>query len=114
MLSLFPEILFLAPVATFAIRISVALLLALAGREHFTKRESLLKAFAVLEVVLAASLAAGAWTQAVALFALLALGAGLFYPRLRFYPVSTVALALVMAATLVVTGPGAIALDLPL
>ena len=66
------------------------------------------------EIAVALGLMVGAWTQAAALFGLLLVALSLAYPKLRAYSFSTMLLALVMLASLVVTGPGAFAFDLPL
>lgn len=114
MLSLFPQLLFLAPFAAFAIRIALVILIVLAAWKHVAERDMLLKTLGVFEIAAAIALFVGAWTQGAALLAMLGVALGVAYPKLRAYPISTVALSLVMLATLVVTGPGAFAFDLPL
>ncbi len=114
MLSLFPQLLFLSPFAALAIRITLGLLFAFAAWQHLSRRDSLSRSLGTFELALAIVLSIGAWTQAVALVGFLGMAAGLAIPKIRAYPISTVLLALVMSATLIVTGAGAFAFDLPL
>ena len=114
MLSLFPQILFLSPLAPFAIRVVLALFAASAAWRHLSSTDPLLKGISVLEIALAAALLSGAWTQAGALAGFGFTALGLAFPRIRAYPISTTLLSLVMLATLIVTGAGAFAFDLPL
>ncbi len=114
MLSLFPQILFLAPLSAFIIRIALAILFAGASWRHISEPALTMRVFAIIEIAVAAALVAGTWTQAIALVAAALILAGLFVPSLRTSPRSTALLALVMSLSLVVTGAGAIAFDLPL
>ena len=113
MLSLLPQVLFLTPLAIAVIRITLGVLFLYAAWRQFPEKDVLTRIFAALEVVIAIALIVGFWTQAAALAALIVLLVWLFSPK-RIYPVSTLLLALVMALSLVVTGPGAFAFDLPL
>jgi uncharacterized membrane protein YphA (DoxX/SURF4 family) len=113
MLSLFPSLLFLAPFAALFIRVAVAIALVLASWKQMSEGGAVARTLGVLEFVAAAALFVGFWTQAAALLAILLFVAMLLIPN-RPYPESTLLLALVMALTLVVTGPGAFAFDLPL
>jgi len=114
MLSLFPEILFLSPFAATIIRIALAALLAYGAWSTVSSPDVRVRVRAIFEIAVAVLLFAGAWTQAAALFAVLLLALSLAVPQMRTLPRSSVLLALAMAISLVVTGPGAIALDLPL
>lgn len=114
MLSLFPEILFLAPFSALLLRLTLAIILAYAAWQHVAVRDITVRSFSFVEVVLAAVLFIGAWTQAAALLAFVFLALHLMIPRLRVYASGTIALALVMCASLLVTGAGALAFDLPL
>lgn len=114
MLALFPDILFLAPFSALVIRVSVALILAIAAWRHVSAHETTVRGFAIIEVAAAAVLIAGAWVQAAALAALLVLVFWLVVPRVRVFPLSAVLLAIVMCLSLLVTGAGAFAFDLPL
>ena len=114
MLSLFPQILFLAPFAALLIRLALVVVLAIAAWNHMSRRDTLLNTWSLLEFAAAAALLIGLWVQAVALLAFLGLVLTLFIPKMRVFPKSTMALACVLALSLVVTGAGAIAFDLPL
>lgn len=114
MLALFPQILFLAPFAATLIRLSMVVILAYAAWQHMSRRDTFLIVWSILEVAAAAALFIGLWVQAVALLAFLASVVSLFVPKMRVFPKSTVYLACVMLLSLVVTGAGAVAFDLPL
>jgi uncharacterized membrane protein YkgB len=114
MLSLFPQILFLAPFSALFLRISLAILFANASWRHVAQTNITTRIFAILEIAVAAALLAGAWTQAIALVGALLIVIGLFVPSLRISTRSTALLALVMCFSLLVTGAGAVAFDLPL
>ncbi len=114
MLSLFPEILFLAPFAALILRVALALLLALTAWAHVSRPETLARAWALIEMAAAVALLLGAWTQAAALAAAVWLFASLFVREMRIFPKSTVILALIIALSLVLTGPGPFSFDLPL
>lgn len=114
MLSVFPELLFLAPFSALALRLSLAVILALTAWAHASRPAILPRVWAVGEVAAAAALVAGAWTQPVALLVAMWLIAGLYVRDMRMFPKSTVILALIMCLSLVVSGPGAFAFDLPL
>jgi len=114
MLSLFPQILFLAPFAPTLIRIALAILLAYAAWKHITRQDTVARALGVLEIVAAGALFVGAWTQGVALASLVGILCGYLFPRMRIYPMSTMLLGLVLSLSLVVTGAGIFAVDLPL
>ncbi len=114
MLSLFPQLLFLTPFAALAIRLALAVFFALAAWQHMAHRDALTRTLSAVEVAVAVALFVGAWTQPAALIGLIAMAAGLLVPKMRHYPMSTIILMCVMLATLVVTGPGKFAFDLPL
>jgi hypothetical protein len=114
MLSLFPQILFLSPFAALLIRLSLTILMTLAAWKHLNRPDGISRAWSVLEIAAATGLCIGIWTQGVALLSFIGVATGIAVPRLRAYPLSTTLLSLVMLATLVVTGAGALAFDLPL
>ncbi len=114
MLSIFPDILFLAPLAPFVIRIALAVLFVSVGWSRVYQNDLVLRSFALVEIAVAAALALGAWTQPAALAGALVVLAWIVRPTLRPTPVSTALLALVMCLSLLVTGAGAFAFDLPL
>ncbi len=114
MLSLFPEILFLAPLSAFLLRIALACVLGYAAWKHFPHEDSFVRIFSIIEITIAGALIAGAWTQGVALAALVALAIHFAVPRLRTVSLGTALLSLVISLSLIVTGAGAFAFDLPL
>ena len=133
MLSLFPQLLFLAPLAIAVLRIIVGLFFLYMAYHVLMHAESIQKerfpligrmpgwliwiGSAVLACI-AALLIIGAWTQACALVT--ALGAFKYAIYARTYPVafpfspSTYFLLGMIALALVFMGPGAFAFDLPL
>jgi len=114
MLSLFPEILFLAPFSAFVIRIALGVLFAYTAWRHISRDDLVARILGIGEVAVAAALIAGSWTQPAALIAAAAIILWLALPKLHRWPISTLLLALVMCASLLVTGPGSFAFDLPL
>lgn len=113
MLSVFPELLFLSPLAPLIIRVALGLLLAYATWHHVTQQSPKERVIGILAGVLAISLIVGAWTQPASIVATLLLLAALSAGS-RILPKSTLLLAIAMALSLIVTGPGAFAIDLPL
>ena len=114
MLSLFPDLLFLAPVSAALIRATLAIVVACAAWKHFSHLSIAQRLLGIAEIVLAALLLVGAWTQAIAL-ASLALFIFLALARkMRPLPHSTLLLAIPLCVSLLITGPGIFALDLPL
>lgn len=114
MLSVFPSILFLAPFSALLIRTALALVFAFAGWKHLAREENLTRVLATLELIAAILLLAGAWTQVGALIGIITVSLWLAFPNTR--PISKIAamLALVMCVSLLITGGGAFAFDLPL
>lgn len=114
MLSLFPEILFLSPLAPFLIRVALGILFAFAAWAHLKRPDFTSRTFSIVEFVIAAALTAGAWTQPASLLGSIVVAVWFFQPTSRVYTMSTILLALTMALSLIVTGAGAFAFDLPL
>ncbi len=114
MLALLPQILFLGTFAATLIRLTLSVMMAYNAWKNVSKDDIAVRGFSMIEIAVAAALFVGAWTQAVAMIAVLMLAISLALPQFRVWPRSTVALLLVMALTLIVTGPGAFAFDLPL
>jgi uncharacterized membrane protein YphA (DoxX/SURF4 family) len=112
MLSLFPQLLFLSFFAPTLIRIAVGVSLMYLAWYRIADSSLMHRALALLEIVLAAALLIGLWTQVAALIATLLLL--VLLSRSQRLPHSTLILLAIMAVTLVVTGPGAFAFDLPL
>lgn len=114
MLALLPQILFLGAFAATLIRITLSVMFAYNAWTNVSKSDTAVRGFAVLEAAVAAAMLVGAWTQAFAIVAAIMLTLSLALSQFRVWPRSTVVLMLVMAITLIVTGPGAFAFDLPL
>ncbi|OHB18814.1 MAG: hypothetical protein A2854_03045 [Parcubacteria group bacterium RIFCSPHIGHO2_01_FULL_56_18] len=114
MLSLFPELLFLAPLAAFVIRIASGLVIARIAYRHVFMPATAMRILGIIEGIVAILLIAGAYTQAAALVAAIVIVLALILPAYRTLPRSTLALLLVMALSLLVTGAGPFAFDLPL
>jgi len=113
MLSVFPEILFLSPLAPFLIRLALGGVFVFAAWAHVQHPDIASRVLSILEFGIAIPLVVGAWTQPAALLGSIVIAVWLFQPR-RVYHLSTILLALVMALSLIVTGAGALAFDLPL
>jgi len=132
MLSLFPQLLFLAPFSATILRVSAGIAFLLIAWIHMSKREELSRVdffvighgawipvfAALLEFAIAAALLAGIYTQLAALFgALVALKSFVWKRRFsELFPLSrpTSALLFVICLSLVFTGAGVFAFDLPL
>jgi len=133
MLSLFPELLFLAPIAVALLRVITGIYVCLIGWNLFVARRTTARetfplighppawvlaiattGFALCGIVLVI----GAWTQAVALLA--ALGClklailSRTHPSLSYLSRNTYLLLGLIALSLVFMGSGALAVDLPL
>lgn len=114
MLSLFPQILFLAPLATTLLRFSLAVVLGYGAWKHLSFASWNIRVLGIVEIVLAGLVLVGAWVQPAALAAVVVSLAWALWRPSRSMPLSTILLALVIALSLVVTGAGAFAFDLPL
>ena len=116
MLSLFPQCLFLAPLAITLLRIAVAIGFALGAWRHLRTTSSVsIMLYGAVELVVGLLLFVGAYTQAAGLVAALMIIAGksALAPSL---PLSRDAqwFALLICICLIMTGAGAFAIDLPL
>lgn len=111
MLSVFPELLFLSLFAPLIFRIALAVLFGLASWNHFREKGIALSA---AEALLAILLLIGAWTQLASLGACALIALYLLSPRFAPYARSTVWLMLPVTFSLLITGAGAFAFDLPL
>lgn len=114
MLSVFPDILFLAPLSAFLIRAALAVVFAYAAWKHFSRAENPSRALAAIEILSAISIGAGAKMQIGALAGAFIIIFWLMRASARPVARGTALLALVMCISLLVTGSGAIAFDLPL
>ncbi|MEK7107233.1 MAG: hypothetical protein AAB899_03550 [Patescibacteria group bacterium] len=114
MLSIFPDILFLAPFSAFLIRVALALVFVFAINKHWPRAETSFKALAAIELAAAISIGAGALAQVGALAGGLVIIYWLARPEVR--PISFIAtlLSLVLCVSLLLTGAGPFAFDLPL
>lgn len=114
MLSVFPSLLFLAPFSAFLIRIALGLVFIFAGWKHIAREEKGPRVLSAFEFATAVSLASGAWTQVGALLGIIVAFLWLTLPHYRVISKIAVMLSLVMCISLLVTGGGVIAFDLPL
>lgn len=89
-------------------------MLGLSAWSHLGRGDARSRAWGAVEAALALALLAGAWTQVAALIALAWFGASLFVRDMRIFAKSTMILAFLISISLLVTGPGAFAFDLPL
>ena len=114
MLSLFPELLFLAPFSAFLIRIAAGFALGIIASKHVFVPTTVARGIGVIEGVTAVLLVAGAYTQAAAIVGFILLLIALFVPTYRTLPRSTLLLLMLLCLSLIVTGAGPFAFDLPL
>ncbi|MEK9154246.1 MAG: hypothetical protein AAB798_02125 [Patescibacteria group bacterium] len=114
MLSFFPEILFLAPLSATLIRVALGVAFGYAAWKHLNTADALERTLGVAEGATALALIAGAWTQPAAILSIVIFFIHTAIPRLRVLPASTALLLLVMCVSLLLTGAGALAFDLPL
>ena len=132
MLSLFPQILFLAPLSATLLRITAGLVFLYLAYFHYTNHRAgseelsrliggasvVMYVYVLIELAVAVGLIAGAWTQAFALVGfVIALKVLLLRRSLKeLRPLSSLSYALLSAICLsvVVTGAGIFAFDLPL
>ena len=113
-LSIFPEILFLAPFSALFIRVALGMVFAYAAWKHFERSDVTVRAFAFPEGILSIALIVGAWVQLDALISLFIICMWFFFPKLRVVALGTALLSILLSATLLVTGAGPVAFDLPL
>jgi uncharacterized membrane protein YphA (DoxX/SURF4 family) len=114
MLSVFPEMLFLSPFAALIIRVALAGLFAHAAWKHARATGVASRTLALGETTVAIALFFGAWTQPAALLGAVVSAIWLAQKTARPLEISTIILALATSLSLLLTGPGAIAFDLPL
>lgn len=132
MLSLFPQILFLAPFGTTLLRIAAGAVILLLAWKHFREREKLAGVpfviigkgawipllAALVELATAAGLILGIYTQAAAIFGMLLALKSIVWKRRypAFFPLSQTAsfLLFVICLSILITGAGVFAFDLPL
>jgi uncharacterized membrane protein YphA (DoxX/SURF4 family) len=114
-LSLLPQLFFLAPFSLIITRGALAALLFIAAKEQWSPQATALSRLLIgIEGVIGVALALGFMTQAAAIATLVICGIWIMSPQMRPYPLSSVLLAIVMAITLILSGAGLFAIDLPL
>ncbi len=111
MLSLFPELLFLAPLSAVLIRMAAAFTFGYIATKRLSA-PSLIRGLGIVEGLTAALLFVGLYTQAAAILGLILALVHLSVPRFRVLPTSTILLIAVMCASLLVTGPGPFTLSI--
>mgnify|MGYP001558306607 CR=1 FL=1 len=114
MLSLFPELLFLGPFSALFIRLALGFVFGYATVHHFKSIDTVVRVFAIVEGAVAVALVLGAWTQLAAVLGVCLVGAWFILPKLRAVALGTALLSLVLSFTLLLTGAGPVAFDLPL
>lgn len=114
MLSVFPELLFLSPLAPALVRLSLAVVLGYAAWRHAGRAGGIPRALAAAEACAALLLFLGAWTQPAGVLVAAIAAAWFFHPASRVYEPATMLLVAVLGFTLLITGAGAFAFDLPL
>lgn len=132
MLSVFPQLLFLSPVSATLLRLAAGAMFLYLSYYHYSNRQRaaaelgmlvgmsmpLLVLYALVELLVAISLILGLWTQVSALVGL-GIAAKILFVRNRLKelkPLSSLSYALLglICLSLVMTGAGAFAFDLPL
>jgi len=106
MLSLFPELLFLAPFSALLIRLAAAAVVGHMAIHHMQHKNLLIRGAGVLEGVCALLFFLGLYSQAASLIGMLIAGGHIFSQRIRILPLSTILLFFIMSLSLLVTGPG--------
>jgi hypothetical protein len=114
MLSLFPELLFLAPFSGLLMRIALGFVFGVVAWERMRNDKMSLKILGCVDALLAVFFIIGLYAQAAALAGFICTLVWLFVPAWRPLPLSTTALVNILALSLLVTGPGPFAFDLPL
>ncbi len=115
MLALFPNILFLAPLSILAFRLALTATLVYSAWKHLSGiPDPISRSVGALEILVAVGIGVGAWTQLAGVAASLLLITEIALPRLRVVALGTALLALVIALSLIITGPGFFSFDLPL
>lgn len=89
-------------------------MLATTAWKHLGMPGVLSRTWGITEAIAGILILVGAWTQIIAILVFVGVFCGFFVPWMRVYPKSTMFLAMVMCVSLLVTGAGAVAFDLPL
>ena len=114
MLSLFPQLFFLAPFSASLIRLAVAAVFMYTAWVHWNRQDlRLARGKSIVEGLCAIALVLGYYVQAAAIVSLVISIMWAASPA-RPIPLSTTLLTIVMCLSLLVTGAGLLAFDLPL
>ena len=114
MLSIFPELLFLAPFSALLIRVALALVFGYCAWRHIANADNSVRAFGAAEGAMAVTLFLGAWTQPAAIVSMFIIGSWFALPRLRAVALGPALLSFMLGLSLVIMGAGPLAFDLPL
>ncbi len=105
MLSLFPELLFLAPLGAVLIRLATAFTFGYVATKRLSA-PSIIRGLGIVEGLVAVLFFIGLYTQAAAILGFILMVIHISVPRFRVLPTSTVILVGIMCLSLLVTGPG--------
>lgn len=114
MFSLFPQLLWMTPVTFVLMRVAAGIIFGYASWKHVFHGSQPVRALGILELILAVGILLGAWTQAAAALGVLVLITWLLVSKTRPFTRIETALVLIMCVSLVITGAGPFAIDLPL
>lgn len=111
MLSLFPELLFLAPLSAVLIRLAAAFTFGYMATKRLGA-PSVMRSLGIVEGLVAVLLFIGLYTQAAAIIGLTLTVIYTLISRFRIVPLSTILLLGAMSLSLLVTGPGPFTLSI--
>ena len=114
MLNIFPGLLFLAPLTFTLLRIVAALYFALAARGHVKSRSLPMLSLGILEAIVGIALLVGVSVQVAAIVGAVLIGVWMARADIRPFPLTTLYILLAVTISLVFTGAGPLAFDLPL
>lgn len=114
MFSLFPQLLWLTPFSFVLMRIAITIVFGYAAWKHVFHGAPWLRALGILELIVGVGIFLGSLTQAAAVLGALVLLVWLLFSKARPLTRGEALLALVMCLSLIVTGAGPFAIDLPL
>ncbi len=111
MLSLFPELLFLAPLSAVVIRLGAAFTFGYIATKRLSA-PSMIRGLGIVEGFTATLLFIGLYTQAAAILGFILALMHISVPRFRIFPTSTMLLIIVLCLSLLMTGPGPFTLSI--
>jgi uncharacterized membrane protein YkgB len=114
MFSVFPQLLFLSHFSPLILRVALAVVVGYAAWKHVPNKVQAIRALGVVETAVAVLLFVGAWTQVVALINILIIMVWFTLKPTRPVSRGEAALALILSISLITTGAGIFAFDLPL